>query len=358
MKRNSMPTNTFRGIFLVTASVLFLTGILVQAAPAMGDDRAISRAITSFGLQNVEVTGTRNIVRVQYLQQVSEFSSLHDEAKRLAEIARIVNGQSATVKEIRIRQIFDDGQILEFTIQPKNALAFLKGQMTEARFLTNARMTPLTRGFAIVPGICEPGKGLNCKNCEACICYPNEACRPADPRANQRGCVVLSVPSNAHVVGLGSEYVCNDGYQWNKALTECIRAQGVVETPVTGKTQASTTWSSLSTGSARSIIKGAMFLESIPPNSQGRKNTFSRGNTIYVWVETRFLNAPHKLEIVWVNPSGQAAKHEAFELKGWNSAETVWSEMRTRRDTPQGQWSIKLLVDGNVDRAMGLRINP
>jgi len=356
MKRNHRINYSFSALCFVTSSFMLLTGVFCEIASAQGGEQAVSRALSSYGLDKVEVSFLENTVFVRYLQQISEFSTLDEEAVRLAEIAQIVNRHQSIEKNVRIHQVFNDGQIMELTVAPKDALGLLNGRLTTERFLNKARMKPLTRGFAIVPGICEPNKGKNCENCEACTCYPNEVCTPTAPRANKRGCVAQYAPLNAHPVG--SEYVCNDGYQWNSELTECVQTAGNLSIPTAGKPQGSTTWGSLSSGSASIIIGQALLLDSIPPTSQNLKNIFSSGDMIYMWVESRVLNEPHKLEIVWINPSGKVVKRETFDLRGWGARETVWSELHTKRHMMQGRWEIKLLIDGRAHRSMYFILEP
>lgn len=335
---------------------MLLTGVFYETASAEGSEQAVSRLLSSYGLDKVEVSFLENSVFVRYLQQISEFSTLDEEAVRLAEIAQIVNRHLSTEKNVRIHQVFNDGQIMELIVSQKDALGLQNGRLTTEHFLEKAGMRPLTRGFAIVPGICEPNKGDTCENCEACACYPNEVCTPADPRANKRGCAAQYVPLNAHPVG--SEYVCNDGYQWHSDRTECVQTAGSLNVKTPGKPQASTTWGSLSAGSAGSIIGQALLLDSIPPTSQNQKTTFSSGDMIYVWVESRVVNNPHKLEIAWMDPAGRVVKQETFDLRGWGTRETFWSELQTGRQMMPGRWKIALIIDGRVDRAISLILKP
>jgi len=100
-----------------------------------------------------------------------------------------------------------------------------------------------------------------------------------------------------------------------------------------------------------SIIHQALLLDSIPPSPWNQKNVFSPGDTIYAWVEGKILSTPHKLEIMWINPSGKEIKREKFDLRGWGERETFWSELQTERQMMQGQWKIVVLIDGRVDRA-------
>jgi len=101
-----------------------------------------------------------------------------------------------------------------------------------------------------------------------------------------------------------------------------------------------------------SIIDQILLLDSIPPSPWNQKNVFSPGGAIYVWVESKTLNKPHKLEIVWIDPSGKEIKREKFDLRGWGSKETVWPRLQTDRQTPRGRWQVKIYVDGRIDRAI------
>jgi len=107
-----------------------------------------------------------------------------------------------------------------------------------------------------------------------------------------------------------------------------------------------------------SIIDQALLLDSIPPSPSNRKNVFSHGDAIYAWVESKILNTPHTLEIVWINPSGKEIKREKFDLRGWGARETFWSELQTGRQMMQGRWKIALLIDGRVDRAIFFILKP
>ena len=79
---------------------------------------------------------------------------------------------------------------------------------------------------------------------------------------------------------------------------------------------------------------------------------------IYVWVESRVLNEPHKFDIVWNNPSGKEIRRERFDLHGWGTKETVWSELQTGRQMLRGRWEIKFLIDGRVDQVTYFILEP
>jgi tol-pal system protein YbgF len=107
-----------------------------------------------------------------------------------------------------------------------------------------------------------------------------------------------------------------------------------------------------------SIIDQILLLDNIPPSLWNQKNVFSPGDIIYVWVESKILNTPHKLEIVWISPSGKKIKREKFDLRGWGAKETFWSDLQTGRQMMQGQWDIDLLIDGRGERSVSFILKP
>lgn len=105
--------------------------------------------------------------------------------------------------------------------KPEDARAFLDRQISEEEFFDRLEYKPLTRGPPIIPETCKPDKGENCENSPLkCPCYPNEECNPANPDANDRGCVEEK-PLHSHLVG--KEYVCDEGYEWSPDLTKCAQ---------------------------------------------------------------------------------------------------------------------------------------
>ncbi len=189
--------------------------------PALGSESSLLDHLNTYGLKDAAVAIDGNDkVSVTYRQNVAEFDSLAEMLTRIADILVIVTQELSGNYQVTIRQHFDDGQIMEVSIPAINGSAFLNNRISSDAFLEKLNFHPLTRGPMIVAGKCEPNQGNNCSNCEACACYPGEICDPNNPAANERGCVVQHIPANAHLDG--SEYVCNDGYEWNGALTDCI----------------------------------------------------------------------------------------------------------------------------------------
>jgi|GEM_PF-3075882 len=128
--------------------------------------------------------------------------------------------------------------------------------------------------------------------------------------------------------------------------------------PAAGKTQVPATSARIAAAPVSPIIHQTRLLNSIPPSPWNRENVFSRGDTIYVWVESKVLYEPHTLEIVWVDPSGKEIKRETFDLHGWGAGESIWSELKTSQQMMQGQWAISLLTDGREERAVSFILNP
>jgi len=364
---------------------MFISGSVTVHAQV----QTIKDVLSSYGLQEPEISILRNEVFIEYKKQVSKSGSLDQELRKVAGILKIISDELSPLYLVNIQQHFDNGDIIRIIGKPADGKAFLNDQIsTEIFWLERLKFKAITRGSPVGQGICEPEKGKNCKNCDACACYPNEVCAPANPQANKKGCVEKYAPPNAHLVG--SEYVCDKGHEWKSDLTgcvpekkcpqnafkfqgdcycdpgyesssdssECVQVGGGSNIPTAGKPQVSTVSGSLSTVPVSSIIDQILLLESIPPSPWNQKNVFSPGDAIYVWIESKILNTPHKLEIVWINPSGKEIKREKFDLRGWGARETFWSELQTGRQMMQGRWKIKLLIDGRVDRAMYVLFKP
>ena len=208
-----------RILCLIIVCTVLAAGIMV-AATVHAQAETIEDILSSYGFKEPRVSISGNEVLVEYKQPISEFAPLSDEFGKIALILTTVADELSPTYLVRIRQYFDDGQIMELVGNPEDGKAFLDNQISEETFSERLEFKPLTRGPAILPGVCEPDKGENCENCEDCVCYPNEFCDPTDPKANKRGCVVDYIPPNSHLVG--SEYVCDEGYEWNSDSTGCV----------------------------------------------------------------------------------------------------------------------------------------
>ena len=204
-----------RTLYLIIAFAAIIGVGIVDA-----QEKTIEEQLSLYGLEEPKVSILENYVIIEYKQSVSEFGPLNEEFKKIAKILTIVSDELSPTYLVKIRQYFDNGQIVELVGKPEDGKAFLNNQISEETFSERLRFKPLTRGPAIVPGMCEPDKGENCEDYEECVCYPNEFCDPTHPKANDKGCVVKYIPPNSHLVG--SEFVCDEGYEWNSDLTECV----------------------------------------------------------------------------------------------------------------------------------------
>lgn len=375
----------------VLLSLMAFAPILLLLNPQIVDAQmeTMKSVLLSYGIQGPEIELSENSVVISYSRKISKIGGLEEELRRIARILVVVSDQFSEDCGVFIRQFFDNGQILGIEARSSDGKLFLNGAISkEAFWLERLRFKWITRGPPIIEGVCDPNKGNNCKNCEACACYPNEMCAPSSLKANRRGCVAKYIPNNAHL--LGSEYVCNKGYEWNRDLTGCVaekkcpenafrfqgdcycdpgfeasadganctRVGGGASVHISDIKPVSTAPKPISNRPAGSIIRQALLLEGVPPSPWNQKNVFSPGDSIYIWVEIKILNSPHTLEIVWSDPKGTEAKREQFDLRGWGASEIHWSELKTSAATLQGQWNINLLVDGKVERAVAFSFQP
>lgn len=204
---------------------------------ASAQEDVIKNALSANGISSPSVSIAGSEVTIAYNQSISAFGTFDAELAKVAGILKAVSDNMPSATSVIIEQHFDDGQIMVIVGKPADGVAFLSGQINAEAFLAKLDFKPLTRGPPIMEGICEPSKGDTCQIAPECMCYPNEACQPGDQGANLKGCVAQQVPANAHLVG--TEYVCNDGYEWNSKLTGCVPAaapQGGVSSGSAGDT--------------------------------------------------------------------------------------------------------------------------
>lgn len=208
--------------------ILLLSSIPFAAAAQQAD---LTQSLVDLGLSDPQVTLGDNQALVTYKQPVAGMGEYEAELEKIAQILALFEDQLSPQAEITVRQLFDDGQIMQIVSTPAQGKSFLAGEMTADDFVLALSFEPQTRGPVIVEGTCNIDAGDTCQSNQACTCYPNEECRPGDAAANSKGCVTLSEPANAHLEG--SEYACNDGYVWNSDLTACepelVCPEGMVE---------------------------------------------------------------------------------------------------------------------------------
>ncbi len=212
-----------RAILAASLPLLALAALLTPTAVgAAGEEAAIANRLVSSGIKIMSVSTSGAIVTVEYAQPVAEIGSVVDMLQTVGTILAAVAAELPSAQSCDIVQYFDDGQIMQVSGSPSDGAAFMSQRLTAEEFMGSLVFRPLTRGPMLVPGQCEPGIGEDCSNCAECPCYPNETCEPGNPQADERGCVAGAPPANAHLVG--SEYVCNDGYEWNSDLSACVAA--------------------------------------------------------------------------------------------------------------------------------------
>ncbi|MDD5509252.1 MAG: hypothetical protein PHI12_00315 [Dehalococcoidales bacterium] len=202
---------------LMAVTVFTMIG---SAAIVLAGEESLESRLSGYGLTGLSVSLSGNEVIIAYNQPVSEMGSISDQLVKIATILTFVSEELPGVVLARVRQHFDDGQIMEISAIPTDGVAFISSHLSEDDFMDRLEFNPLTRGPLIVIGECEPNRGENCGNCAECGCYPNEQCDPTSAKANAQGCVEISSPPNAHLEG--SQYVCNDGYEWNADLSGCV----------------------------------------------------------------------------------------------------------------------------------------
>jgi len=124
-------------------------------------------------------------------------------------------------REITLRLVFEDGQIMDVTGNGADSKAFIDGKLDEFQYMEKLDYAPLSRGLPLVSGLCEPSKGENCKRNLECSCMDSQTCNPPDKNSDKIGCVDKTPPKNARRVG--GQYVCDEGYAWNKGSTGCVK---------------------------------------------------------------------------------------------------------------------------------------
>jgi|GEM_PF-6548451 len=199
---------------------MIILALAAFIALASAQEGAVKAAVSAAGIPNPSVSVSGAEVTIAYNQSVSAFGTFDSELSKVASVLKAVFDNLPSAALVIVEQHFDDGQIMAISGKPSDGKAFLAGQMSKEAFLASLDFNPVTRGPPIMAGICEPSKGENCRTAPECLCYPNEACQPGGQGANSKGCIVSQAPSNAHLAG--TEYACDDGYEWSADLTDCV----------------------------------------------------------------------------------------------------------------------------------------
>jgi len=213
-RKKSFPSALF------SLLIICLLAITANVHPTIASEVSLRDRLTTYGINNFSVTTGDNKVSITYEQTIAEFNDFSELLDRIAEILQIAAEELGNDYKVIIKQIFNDGQIMQITIKAAHGIAYLSAALSADEFRELIKFQALTRGPIMVEGECEIGQGENCENCPECGCYPGETCDPDNPAANERGCVVATAPANAHLNG--SQYVCDEGYEWNAALTDCV----------------------------------------------------------------------------------------------------------------------------------------
>ena len=210
----------FIPVFFTFLSLFLLLSITFVINPARASEQSLRDSLANYGLNGLTVTTSDNQVSIKYQQTIAEFSDFPEMLDRVADILEMASNELGADYKVVIDQLFDDDQIMRISSTAANGSAYLSETIGADEFLERINFQALTRGPMIIAGECDAGQGENCENCSGCACYPGEICAPDNPAANERGCVVVTVPEHAHLNG--SQYVCDDGFEWNADLSNCV----------------------------------------------------------------------------------------------------------------------------------------
>ncbi len=214
--------------YSITVKYLFLLLFgFYTISYANASDLNVEKTLRSYGLIDPVVTVFDTFIELDYSLKSSTFTSQDKEATHFAKICKILSTHKSFKSLVRIREVLNNGQMISFDIHINDAQAFLDGRIDVSDFMSKIDINPLTRGLFIMSKKCLPEQNADCSNSQECKCYPNEQCDQDSVNADYRGCVVVHIPSNAYLVG--SEYICNQKYGWNKESTDCIPLVGLAD---------------------------------------------------------------------------------------------------------------------------------
>jgi hypothetical protein len=194
---------------------IFLVLALVGLVCSQGQ---MESKLASLGLLDMKMSvAAESIMLVEYSKSVDSFKSVDDE---LSEVAKILDATAGQYPVVVVRQKFDDGELMEIQGNSADGTAFLAGQLSAEDFSDRLLFSPLTRGPPIIPKVC--GGSVSCASDSDCACHSGESCSPGSSSADERGCLVVTPPENAHLEG--SKYVCDSSLVWNSDLSGCVQS--------------------------------------------------------------------------------------------------------------------------------------
>jgi len=200
---------------LKTNLIILLISIISICTAAATTDSSLSQKLAQNGVQKPTVTIEDSRVLVTFKAEVKNMEGQKLMNQVLTVFTQVkANHPSNRNATILIR--FSDGQLMEVSGDPSD----FSERMSESEFIGKANFRFLTRGPPNTPGPCLTEEGMNClKDQDECPCKPGEVCDINDGKADKGGCAMGYPPKNAHL--MGSEYVCNQGYEWDAEGLDC-----------------------------------------------------------------------------------------------------------------------------------------
>ncbi|MDD5590923.1 MAG: hypothetical protein PHY18_03230, partial [Dehalococcoidales bacterium] len=133
---------------LVMAVTVF--SMVGGAAIVLAGEESLESRLSDYGLIELSVSLSGSEVTIVYIQPVSEMGGISDQLVKIATILSFVSEELPGVVLARVRQCFDDGQIMEVSAVPTDGVAFISSQISEDDFMDRLEFHPLTRGPLIV----------------------------------------------------------------------------------------------------------------------------------------------------------------------------------------------------------------
>ncbi len=110
------------------------------------------------------------------------------------------------------------------------------------------------------------------------------------------------------------------------------------------------------------IIQSAEFVDSATSSVWGSspKNQWQTGEEINLRIDLKPVSRSHNLEIIWRDAASKIQKHDPAAVSaspGWGRGETVWSIFHSTANDAVGTWTVDILIDGRLDRALTFRLD-